>query len=188
MRGRRTAAAWPGCSIPSSVRATVAGRTGGSHNTSYAARAVLVFWDGPVLVLAARTGVRTCQCALGRPVLAGAVLVGRWLPSSVLRWWQPEKVSLPTRSSAPPAVGPPAPRPRRLVLAPRVGTRARALSQQRPPRGHRCCCLAAWSGGRCHCCCSGRRATQSLSPRRPSDVEVVHTRGSGTGVPFVMAP
>jgi hypothetical protein len=26
------------------------GRTGGSHNTSYAARAVLVFWDGPVLV------------------------------------------------------------------------------------------------------------------------------------------
>jgi hypothetical protein len=29
--------------IPSSVRATVAGRTGGSHNTSYAARAVLVF-------------------------------------------------------------------------------------------------------------------------------------------------
>jgi hypothetical protein len=41
--GRRTAAAWPGCSIPSSVRAIVAGCTGGSHNTSYAARAVLVF-------------------------------------------------------------------------------------------------------------------------------------------------
>jgi hypothetical protein len=41
--GRRTAAARPGCSIPSSVRATVAGRTGGSHNTSYAARAVLMF-------------------------------------------------------------------------------------------------------------------------------------------------
>jgi hypothetical protein len=39
------------------------------------------------------------------------------------------------------------------------------------------------------CCCSGRqRATRSLSSRRPSDVEVVHTRGSGTGVPFVMAP
>jgi hypothetical protein len=29
--------------------------------------------------------VRTCRCALGRPVLAGAVLVSRWLPSSVLR-------------------------------------------------------------------------------------------------------
>jgi hypothetical protein len=37
------------------------------HNTSYAVRAVLVFWDGPVLVLVARTGVRTCRCALGRP-------------------------------------------------------------------------------------------------------------------------
>jgi hypothetical protein len=41
--GRRTTAAWPGCNIPSSVRATVAGRTGGSHNTPYAVRAVLVF-------------------------------------------------------------------------------------------------------------------------------------------------
>jgi hypothetical protein len=29
---------------------------------------------------------------------------------------------------------------------------------------------------------------QSLPSRRPSDVEVVHTRGSGTGVPFVTAP
>jgi hypothetical protein len=87
--GRRTAAARPGCSIPSSIRATVAGRTGWSHNTSYAARAVLVFWDGPVLVFVARTGVRTCRCALGRPALAGAVLVGRWTPPSVLRWWQP---------------------------------------------------------------------------------------------------
>jgi hypothetical protein len=37
--------------------------------------------------------------------------------------------------------------------------------------------------------CSGRRrATWSLLSRRPSGVEVVHTRGSGTGVPFVMAP
>jgi hypothetical protein len=39
------------------------------------------------------------------------------------------------------------------------------------------------------CWCSGRRrATQSLLSRRPSGVEVVHTRGSGTGVPFVMVP
>jgi hypothetical protein len=50
---------------------------------------VLVFWDGPVLVLVARTGVRTCRCALGWPPLAGAVLVGRWPLSSVLRWWSP---------------------------------------------------------------------------------------------------
>jgi hypothetical protein len=39
------------------------------------------------------------------------------------------------------------------------------------------------------CRCSDRRqATWSLSSRRPSGVEVVHTRGSGTRVPFVMAP
>jgi hypothetical protein len=39
------------------------------------------------------------------------------------------------------------------------------------------------------CWCSGRRrATQGLLYRRPSGVEVVHARGSGTGVPFVMAP
>jgi hypothetical protein len=36
--------------------------------------------------------VRTCRCALGRPSLAGVVLVGRWPLSSVLRWWQPEEV------------------------------------------------------------------------------------------------
>jgi hypothetical protein len=37
----------------------------------------------------ARTGVRTCRCTLGRPPFAGAVLVGRWPLSSVLRWWSP---------------------------------------------------------------------------------------------------
>jgi hypothetical protein len=41
----------------------------------------------------ARAGARTCRCALGRPAPAGAVL----------RWQQPEKVSLPTRSPTPPA-------------------------------------------------------------------------------------
>jgi hypothetical protein len=35
------------------------------HNTSYAARVILVFWDSLVLVLVARTGVRTCWCTLG---------------------------------------------------------------------------------------------------------------------------
>jgi hypothetical protein len=107
-RGRQTAAAQPGCSIPSSVRATVASRTGGSHNTSSAARAVLVFWDGPILVFVARMGVRTYRCALGRPAPAGAVLVGRWTSSLVLRWWQLEKASLPMRPSAPSTNQPPA--------------------------------------------------------------------------------
>jgi hypothetical protein len=32
------------------------------------------------------------------------------------------------------------------------------------------------------------QVARSLSSRRLSDVEVVHTRGGGTGVPFVMAP
>jgi hypothetical protein len=47
-----------------------------------------VFWDGLVLVLVARTGVRTCRCALGQTPYAGGVLVGRW--PLALRWWQPE--------------------------------------------------------------------------------------------------
>jgi hypothetical protein len=47
--------------------------------------------------------------------------------------------------------------------------------------------FGARSGGRCRCYSGRRRATRSLSSRRPSDVEVVHTRGSGTGVLFVMA-
>jgi hypothetical protein len=58
-----------------------------------------VFWDGPVLVLVARTGVRTCRCALGRLPLAGAVLVDRWSLSSVLRWWLPLE-RLPTAAVA----------------------------------------------------------------------------------------
>jgi hypothetical protein len=37
----------------------------------------------------ARTGVRTCRCALGRSPFVGAVLVGRWPLSSVLRGWSP---------------------------------------------------------------------------------------------------
>jgi hypothetical protein len=40
----------------------------------------------------------------GRPALAGAVLVGRWTPPSVLRLWQLEKSSPPTRLSAPSAL------------------------------------------------------------------------------------
>jgi hypothetical protein len=78
-RGRRTVAAQPRCNIPSSI-----------------------------LTFVARTGVRTCRCALGRPALAGAVLVVRWTPLSVLTWWQLEKASPPTSPSAPPADRPPA--------------------------------------------------------------------------------
>jgi hypothetical protein len=67
----------------------VAGRTGGSHNTSYAARVVFVFWDSLVLAPVARTGVRTCRCTLGRPPFASVALARRWPLSLVLRWWSP---------------------------------------------------------------------------------------------------
>jgi hypothetical protein len=78
-QGRRTIAAQLGCNILSSVLAFVA-----------------------------RTGVRTCRCALGRPALASAALADRWTPPSVLTWWQLEKASPPSRPSAPPADRPPA--------------------------------------------------------------------------------
>jgi hypothetical protein len=163
----------------------------GGHTTRRTPRgAVLVFWDGPILVLGARTGVRTCRCALGRPPLAGAVLVGRWPLSSVLRWWQPEKVSPPTAPSVPPTL--------------RASGSLALMAGSCPPRGDVSEGLPAVTFAlgpslllSCRprrrllprCLCSGRRrATRSLSSRRPSGVEVVHTRGSGTGVPFVMAP
>jgi hypothetical protein len=55
-----------------------------------------------LLAFVARTGARTCRCALERPALASVALVeGRTSPS-VLTWWQLEKASPPSRSSAPP--------------------------------------------------------------------------------------
>jgi hypothetical protein len=38
-----------------------------------------------------RMGVRTCRCALERPAPAGVVLVDRWTPPSMMRWWQLER-------------------------------------------------------------------------------------------------
>jgi hypothetical protein len=153
----------------------------GSHNTSYAARVVLVFWDGPILVFAARTRVRTYRCALGRPPLAGAVLVDRW---------PPEEVSPPTAPSVPPALW--------------ASGSFTLMAGCRPPRGDMNEGLPAVAfalGPSLLMSCrprrrslprywrsSRRRANRSLSSRSPSDVEVVHTRGSGTRVPFVMAP
>jgi hypothetical protein len=125
--------------------------------------------------------VRTCQCALGRPPLAGAVLVDRW---------PLEKVSPPTAPSVPPAL--------------RASGSLALMAGSRPPRGdvneglpeaafalgpllllscrpRRRSLPRCWRSSR-------RRANRRLSSRRPSDVEVIHTRGSGTGVPFVMAP
>ena len=60
------------------------------------------------LAFAARTGARTCRCALERPALAAAALVERRTSPSVLTWWQLEKASPPSRPSAPPTDRPPA--------------------------------------------------------------------------------
>jgi hypothetical protein len=98
-RGRRTAVAQPGCSIPSSARTMVApcagrprpglpradSRISGSPSTSCAARAALMFWAAPARA-------RTCRCALRRLAPAGAVL----------RWRQLEKASLSRRLPTPP--------------------------------------------------------------------------------------
>jgi hypothetical protein len=65
------------------------GCTGGSHISSYAARAAFVFWDGLALTRGVRPGVRTYRCALGRPPFASVALARRWPLSSVLRWWSP---------------------------------------------------------------------------------------------------
>jgi hypothetical protein len=60
------------------------------------------------LAFVARTGARTCRCALERPAFAGAVLVERRTPPSVLTRWQPGEASPPSRPSAPPTGRPPA--------------------------------------------------------------------------------
>jgi hypothetical protein len=140
--------------------------------------------------------VRTCRCALGRPPLAGAVLVGRWPLSSVLKWWQPEEVasaeavapadetvsatcapglqlfgfngwfSSPMRGrERGPSSGSVCPGAITATVLPSEMEVAATLLVQRSPVSH----------------------PEFLS-RRPSGVEVVHTRGSGTRVPFVMAP
>jgi hypothetical protein len=60
------------------------------------------------LAFVARTGARTCQRALERPAFAGAALVERRTPPSVLTWWQLGEASPPSRPSVPPTGRPPA--------------------------------------------------------------------------------
>jgi hypothetical protein len=169
----------------------------GSHNTSYAMRVILVFWDGPVLILVVRTGVRTCRCALGRPPLAGAVLVGRWPLSSVLRWWLPLE-RLPIASVAASAG-------ETVSASCAPGLRHFGFNGwfSSPVRGRE---RGPFSNSVCHEAVAAAvlppetevvaallvQRSPASHPEfvvpRPSGVEVVHTRGSGTGVPFVMAP
>jgi hypothetical protein len=61
-----------------------------------------------LLPFVARTGARTCRCALEWPAFAGAAWVERRMPPSVLTWWQPGEASPPSRPSAPSTDRPPA--------------------------------------------------------------------------------
>jgi hypothetical protein len=176
-QGRRTAAAQPGCSIPSFVRATVASRTGrvSQHVVCREGGARVLGWshshfrgeDGSEDLPVRFGAADACWCGVGGQVDAA---VGA------------EVVAAGEGFSADDIAGVSCAPGLRLFgfnvwfLSPVRGHEREPPRRWRLPRGHRCCCR-----GR-------RRATQSLSSRRPSDVEVVHTRGSGTGVPFVMAP
>jgi hypothetical protein len=53
-------------------------------------------------------GSEDLPVCFGAPALAGAVLVDKRTPLSVLTWWQLEKAYPPSRPSAPPTDRPPA--------------------------------------------------------------------------------
>jgi hypothetical protein len=166
-----------------------AARTGGPPKTSRAARAAFVFWSCPAFA-----PVRRLCAEVGAPLVredpSGDLPVGRWLPSSALRWRQLKKSSSPTRSPPPSALR--ASGSLALIACPRPSSGdegegiVAATSALRPlplQIGHleqRSLSLLL------------ERATVShLEPCRPAGPPmwgVVRTRGGGTGVPFVMAP
>jgi hypothetical protein len=78
-----------------------AARTGGPPKMSRAARAAFVFWGCPAFA-----PVRRFCAEVGAPLVreypSGDLLVGRWLPSSALRWWWLKK-SLSPMGSPPPS-------------------------------------------------------------------------------------
>jgi hypothetical protein len=80
-----------------------AARTGGPPKTSRAARAAFVFLGCPAFA-PVRRPLRGGRCSPVREDPSGDLPVGRWLPSSTLRWWRLKKSSLPTRSPPPSAL------------------------------------------------------------------------------------
>jgi hypothetical protein len=80
-----------------------AARTGGPPKMSCAARAAFVFWGCPAFA-----PVRRLCAEVGAPLVredpSGDLPVGRWLPSSALRWWRLKKSSSPTGSPPPSAL------------------------------------------------------------------------------------
>jgi hypothetical protein len=169
--GRRNAAPWTGCSFLSFVWAAVVPRAGRPRPGPPCT--VSRAGDRPPRrtprgrcscsgVASARTGVKTCRCALGRPLFTGAVSVGS----------NPQPA--PSDSSALAAC----PRPSCGDVGEGLFTAAFVLRSSlllfSRPRWRSLSLLL----GR-------RQAARSSSSRGPPGMEVVHTRGSGIGVPFV---
>jgi hypothetical protein len=122
---------------------------------------------------------------------SGDPLVGRWLPLPTLRWWRLKKSSLPTRS-LPPSVlrasGSLAliacPRPSGGDVGEELVAAASALRSSLLLFGHSewrsLSLLLEWA--------EARHLSAFRCPVGPPMWGVVRTCGSGTGVPFVMAP
>jgi hypothetical protein len=166
-----------------------AARTGGPPKTSHAARAVFVFWGCPAFAPVQRL------CAeVGAPLVredpSGDLPVGRWLPSSVLRWWRLKKSSSPTGSSPPSALWASGslaliacPRPSSGDVGEGIVVAASSLRPSPLQLGH--------LERRSLSLMLERAAVSHLEPCRPAGPPmwgVVRTHGGGTGVPFVMAP
>jgi hypothetical protein len=163
--------------------------TGGPPKTSRAATAAFVFWGCPAFA-----PVRRLCAEVGAPLVredpSGDLPVGRWLPSSTLRWWRLKKSSSPT-GSPPPSVlrasGSLAliacPRPSSGDVGEGIVAAASALRPSPLQFGH--------LERRSLSLLLERAAVSHLEPCRPAGPPmwgVVRTRGGGTGVPFVMAP
>jgi hypothetical protein len=170
----------------SGCRAT---RTGGPPKTSRAARAAFVFWGCPAFA-----PVRRLCAEVGAPLVredpSGDLPVGRWLPSSALRWWRLKKSSSPTGSPSPSALRASGslaliacPRPSSGDVGKGIVAAASALRPSLLQFGH--------LERRSLSLLLERAAVGHLEPYRPAGPPmwgVVRTRGGGTGVPFVMAP
>jgi hypothetical protein len=166
-----------------------AARTGGPPKTSRAARAAFVFLGCPAFAPVRRL-FRGGRCSPVQEDPSGDLPVGRWLPSSALRWWRLQKSSLPTRSPPPSVLRASdslaliaCPRPSSGDVGEELVTAASALRSSLLLFGH------------------SERRSLSLLPERASATHqgfcrpagppmwgVVRTCGSGTGVLFVMAP
>jgi hypothetical protein len=156
---------------------------------SRAARAAFVLWGCPAFA-----PVRRFCAEVGAPLVredpSGDLPVGRWLPSSVLRWWRLKKSSSPTGSPPPSALR--ASGSLALIACPRPSSGdvgegiVAATSALRPSPlqfGH--------LERRLLSLLLERAAVGHLDPYRPAGPPmwvVVRTRGGGTEVPFVMAP